>query len=138
MIALRLDALADAGKALFPKLSAFKDDFYLAGGTALAPVSLLAPKELLAMKAYTIGRRGAIKDYVDLWAGISEQVATLAEIIAFANVKYEDAFNDRLFLEQLLYLDDVADEDLTMLGRTQPTKQELHVFFSDRIKKLSV
>lgn len=209
MTALRLDALADAGKALFPKLSAFKDDFYLAGGTALAlqlghrvsidfdlfspepikktllarvedvagiplapmvatsreltvmisgvkctflhypfpvrlpfsagaPVSLLAPKELLAMKAYTIGRRGAIKDYVDLWAGISEQVATLAEIIAFANEKYADAFNDRLFLEQLLYLDDVADEVLMMLGRAQPNKQELHAFFSDRIRKLSL
>src|SRR5487761_2412075 len=33
---LHLEALTDSGKTLFPKLAAFKDDFYLAGGTALA------------------------------------------------------------------------------------------------------
>lgn len=210
MMSLHLEALTDAGKALFPKLTLFKDDFYLAGGTALAlqlghrvsadfdlfssepikrtllarveddfagaplapmvatnreltvmvagvkctflhypfpvllpftidvPIPLLSAKELLTTKAYTIGRRGSLKDYIDLWAGITESIATLPETIALADQKYGDAFNDRLFLEQLLYLDDFADENLIMLGRTQPGTQELKDFFAERIKEISV
>ncbi|MEK7515812.1 MAG: hypothetical protein AAB555_02715, partial [Patescibacteria group bacterium] len=65
--------------------------------------------------------------------------ATFPEIIELADQKYADAFNDRLFLEQLLYLDDVADETLLMLhGYTQPTNKELHDFFSELIRQFSI
>jgi predicted nucleotidyltransferase component of viral defense system len=210
MMPLNLETLTDAGKVLFPKLIAFGDDFYLAGGTALAlqlghrvsvdfdlfspspikktllakvedklaeeslapmvatsrelsvmikgvkctflhypfqvlhpffaltPIRILSAKELLATKAYTIGRRGSLKDYVDLWAGIEAGVATLPEILELAGQKYTGAFNDRLFLEQLLYLDDVADEALLMLAHAQPSKSELNDFFSKLIQQFSV
>lgn len=210
MMPLHLESLTDSGKVLFPKLAAFKEDFYLAGGTALAlslgyrisadfdlfsanpvkktllmqienefaegpvapmiatsreltvmvsgvkctflhypfqvlypfsidtPIRILSARELLATKAYTIGRRGSLKDYIDLWAGIKAGVATLPEIIEIADQKYIDAFNDRLFLEQLLYLDDVADEILLMRECAQPSKKELRKFFSDLIRKLPV
>lgn len=210
MNSLHTETLTDSGKELFSKLAVFKDDFYLAGGTALAlqlghrvsvdfdffspepikktllsrveddfakaslapivatsreltvmvsgvkctflhypfpvqlpffvdtPIQFLSAKELLATKAYTIGRRGSLKDYVDLWAGLSGNISTLSEIIMLADQKYADAFNDRLFLEQLLYLDDVADEDLIMLTHVQPSKQELQGFFRECIKEISV
>ena len=210
MISLHLEALTGPGKALFPKLAAFKDEFYLAGGTAFAlslghrvsvdfdlfssnpikktlliqveneladgpvtpmvttsreltvmvkgvkctflhypfevllpfvvdtPLNILSTSEILATKAYTIGRRGSLKDYVDLWIGIKAGVATLPENIALADRKYADAFNDRLFLEQLLYLDDVADENLLMHGHTQPNKSELQTFFSEHIEHLPI
>jgi len=210
MTSLHLEVLTDLGKALFPKLLVFKDDFYLAGGTALAlqlghrvsadfdlfspdpikktllsrvendlaggplapmiatsreltamikgvkctflhypfallypfpvntPIRILSARELLVTKVYTIGRRGSLKDYVDLWAGIEAGIVAFPELIELAGKKYGEAFNDRLFLEQLLYLDDVADEILFMHGYVQPTKEELRGFFSKLIRQLSV
>lgn len=101
-------------------------------------IELLSSKELLATKAYTIGRRGTLKDYVDLYVGMSEGVGMLTELIELAGEKYGNAFNDRLFLEQLLYLDDVEEVPLTMLNRALPTKESLRNFFSQEIAKIKL
>lgn len=100
------------------------------------PLDLLCAKEILATKAYTIGRRGALKDYIDLFVGLTACVVTLEEILRLAREKYGDAFNDRLFLEQLLYLDDTAPDTVHMLGRVTPTKQGIIDFFSSKIKEI--
>lgn len=120
------EALTGSGKGLFPRLS------------IETPLSILSPRELLVTKAYTIGRRGSLKDYIDFWVGIETGVTTLDEVLRLAGQKYGEVFNDRLFLEQLLYLDDVADETLLLLGRMQPTKKELQDFFSGLIQELSL
>ncbi|MFZ1075451.1 MAG: nucleotidyl transferase AbiEii/AbiGii toxin family protein [Minisyncoccia bacterium] len=205
---IHFEALTSEARELFPLLSAFKKDFYLAGGTALAlqlghrisvdfdlfspdpikknllgkvealyalrtievfinnsreltltvsgvkhtflhypfpvllpisehePVDTLSPQEILATKAYTIGRRGSQKDYVDLYTGVSEHVSTLADVIQSARTKYGDAFNDRLFLEQLLYLDDVPQAAMQMLKGAAPTREELVDFFQRQIAGL--
>jgi Nucleotidyl transferase AbiEii toxin, Type IV TA system len=82
------------------------------------PVPLLSTKEILASKAYTIGRRGEFKDYVDLYAGLRGNHSSLSEMIVLARKKYGDAFNDRLFLEQLVYLDDIPDYPIVFIGET--------------------
>ena len=207
---LHTEALTEEAKRLFPKLSGFKEDFYLAGGTALAlqighrvsvdfdlfspdpikktllarveatyegmsleifvnnsreltlliqgvkhtflhypfpiirpfeehnPLPFLSVKEILATKAYSIGRRGAFKDYVDLYTGINERISSLQEVIDFAREKYGDVFSDRLFLEQTVYLDDITEDAITMLNRPVPTKQNLIDFFSGEITKISL
>jgi predicted nucleotidyltransferase component of viral defense system len=207
---LHTEVLTDESKKLFPKLSIFKEDFYLAGGTALAlqlghrisvdldlfspapikktllprveeiykgmpietlinnsheltvlihevkhtflhypfpvmlpfekddTINLLSSKEILATKAYTIGRRGVFKDYVDLSTGLESGTSSLQEIIDLAKGKYNDAFNDRLFLEQLVYLDDITEDTIIMLNSPTPTKQELIEFFSGEISKIKL
>jgi len=70
---------------------------------------LLSVREIAATKAYTIGRRGSYKDYVDLYFVLAEGHTTLPEIIANAEKKFGEGFNARLFLEQLVYLGDVQD-----------------------------
>jgi hypothetical protein len=45
-------------------------------------------REIAATKAYTIGRRGAYKDYIDLYFILSEQHATLTDIIDVAEKKF--------------------------------------------------
>lgn len=207
---LHTDVLTRESKKLFPKLSVFKEDFYLAGGTALAlqighrisvdldlfsphpikktllarveetykempkeifvnnsreltllihgvkhtfrhypfPVilpfiedkiiNLLSSKEILATKAYTVGRRGVFKDYIDLFSGLASGVSSLQEIVSLAREKYEDTFNDRLFLEQLVYLDDITEDAIIMLNRPIPTKQDLKGFFSREIEKIKL
>lgn len=207
---LHTDVLTAESKKLFPKLSVFKEDFYLAGGTALAlqighrvsvdidlfsqhqikktllarveeiykempmeifvnnsreltlliqevkhtflhypfpvilpftedkTINMLSSKEILATKAYTIGRRGVFKDYIDLFSGLATGTSSLQEVIDLAREKYKDAFNDRLFLEQLVYLEDVTEDAIIMLGRPAPTKQDLIDFFSKEIEKMQL
>lgn len=204
---MTLEVLTDTARKLFPKLSRFRTDFYLAGGTALAlqithrvsvdfdlfsdepvsklllrmveevfasdrkeimvnnadeltvgingvkftflhypfppclpllhdePIPLLSVKEILATKAYTIGRRAEFKDYVDLYSGLRGGYATLREIMSLAQQKYGDAFNDRLFLEQLLYLDDVPQTPIIFVGSSLD-KGDIERYFSQAISQL--
>ena len=52
-------------------------------------VSLLSVREIAVTKAYTIGRRGLYKDYVDLYFIIAENYATLPNIIERTEDKLE-------------------------------------------------
>lgn len=204
---MHTEILTPAAAELFPRLSAFKAGFYLAGGTGLAlqighrvsvdfdlfsgeavkktlvgnieelfakqareimvssrseltmmiggvkftflhypfpvilplntsgPIPILAVKEILATKAYTVGRRGEFKDYVDLYVGLSDGHASLGEVIAIARQKYGDAFNDRLFLEQLVYFDDLEAVEIKMTSGHPPSKRELAEYFSELIRR---
>lgn len=99
-------------------------------------VKLLNIKELAATKAYTIGRRGSYKDYVDLYFIFSEKHAALDEVIEIAKKKYGEEFNARLFLEQLIYLSDIEDEEVEFLRDGAKEKAALEEFFSDQVKKI--
>jgi hypothetical protein len=101
------------------------------------PIPLLSVKEILATKAYTIGRRGEFKDYVDLYAGLKGGYATLREIIDLARKKYGDAFNDRLFLEQLVYLEDVPEVPIIFLEKPVG-RPEIDQYFSELISQFGL
>ena len=92
-------------------------------------LSLLSPAEIAATKAYSVGRRGEYKDYIDLYFLLNGKYTSLDKIIDLANRKYGAEFNDRLFLEQLLYLDDVEEMEIVMIERPLPSKKELLDFF---------
>jgi len=96
-------------------------------------VPLLSVREIAATKAYTIGRRGTYKDYTDLYFILSEQHTTLTNIIDVAEKKFGVEFNSRLFLEQLVFLDDVEDTDIQFL-KTAITRSELLNFFEANIR----
>ena len=203
---MHTEALTEEGLKLFPALAAF-DDFYLAGGTALAlqighrlsidfdlfhdsqidrallakvkkvfpdtpvepvvnnpdeltafvgsvkmtflsypfplveqlisvgGVRMLSIKEIGVTKAYTIGRRGTFKDYVDLYFIIAENHASLEEIITMAERKFGREFNSRLFTEQLLFMDDVRDHHVDFLKLSVPP-EGITAFFREKIKEL--
>lgn len=95
-------------------------------------IRMLDKKEIAASKAFTIGKRGAYKDYVDLYFLLSGGHTTLQEIIALANKKYKDDFNDRLFLEQLVYMDDVPEAEIIFLA-PRVGERELASFFKKEI-----
>lgn len=98
---------------------------------------LAAGREIAAMKAYTIGRRGNFKDYVDLYFVLAEKVDTLENIIQNAERKYGEVFNARLFLEQLVYLEDVEDTEILFLkGRAE--REKLKKFFEKKIKEIKL
>ena len=100
-------------------------------------IKLLNVKEIAASKAYTIGRRGSYKDYIDLYYVIFENHSCFNEIIEISEKKYKDEFNSRLFLEQLVYLDDITDEEIIFL-KSKINKEELKRFFEQEIKKIKL
>lgn len=92
----------------------------LVPGESISPVLkgifLAAPEEIALMKAYSLGRRATIRDYLDLYFLLKQGIVTLAEIIANSGRKYiinrENIFSARLFLEQLVYMEDLEDRDI--------------------------
>ncbi len=100
-------------------------------------IKLLGIKEIAATKAYTIGRRGSYKDYVDLYFVMLEKYSDLNEIIELAEAKYGDIFNARLFLEQLVYLEDVKDTEIMFLKQAVG-KKEIEDFFRGAIQCLTL
>ncbi|KKQ18634.1 MAG: hypothetical protein US33_C0046G0002 [Parcubacteria group bacterium GW2011_GWC1_36_9] len=99
---------------------------------------LLSVKEILATKAYTIGRRGELKDYVDMYIGFKDNHAVLSEVLEIARKKYGEAFNDRLFLEQLVYGEDLEEVAITMVSGSAPSKSEMIDYFSETVKNITL
>jgi hypothetical protein len=100
-------------------------------------VRLLNISEIAASKAYTIGRRGSLKDYIDLYFIISERHSSVNNIIEIAEKKYGDEFNARLFLEQLVYLEDIEDERIVFI-KNEIDRNEMNIFFETEIKKINI
>ena len=98
-------------------------------------VNLAAPQEIALMKAFTLGRRITLKDYIDLYFVLREKIISLDEIIEGCEKKYKEEFNGRLFLEQLIFIEKEAEEvKIEFLG--QPvSRKEMQEFFEKEVKK---
>lgn len=78
-------------------------------------LDLSSVADIAADKAFTIGRRGQWRDYVDIFYLLEKKVFTLEEIIELAQKKYRPEFNPRLFLEQLCYYKDINNFKIIFL-----------------------
>ena len=79
-------------------------------------VSLASIREIAAMKAFAVGRRLSYKDYVDWYFLLKEKHVGLEDAIAFCQKKFGNDFNDRLFLGQLVSLEEIATQKIDFLG----------------------
>lgn len=100
-------------------------------------IKILPVLEIGAMKAYALGRRATLKDYIDLYFILKEKRITLEKIIKLCEKKYKDEFDPRLFLEQLLYLEDVEEIKIQFLKK-KVGREEIQKFFEAEIKKLKI
>ncbi|KKQ18816.1 MAG: hypothetical protein US31_C0001G0003 [Berkelbacteria bacterium GW2011_GWA1_36_9] len=100
-------------------------------------VKILPVVELGALKVYALGRRATFKDYVDLYYILNKKLVSLVEITDLAERKYKDKFDKRLFLEQLIYLEDIKDTEIKFLGSTI-TKKEMIEFFTGLVKEVKL
>ncbi len=112
----------------FPVLSEFLD---------YKGVSVLPAKEIAAMKAYSVGRRATYKDYIDLYTVVKEEITTLEEIIETCNKKFEEKFDKRIFLEQLVYLEDIEKKNIQFLNN-EVEQKEIQSFFEEKIKNINI
>lgn len=100
-------------------------------------INILKTSEIAAMKAYSMGRRPSLKDYIDLYFILKKKYLSTKEIIDIAEKKYKDEFNSRLFLEQIVYLRDVRPIRIKFLKK-RITKEEMEKFFENEVKKIKI
>lgn len=70
-------------------------------------ISLFHLDDLVGNKAYTIGRRNTWRDYVDIFIFLKSKIYSLKKIIELADKKFGGEFNEKLFLGQLTYFQDL-------------------------------
>lgn len=78
-------------------------------------IPLASVQEIAAMKAYAVGKRLIYKDYVDWYFLLKENYVKLADVISFCQKKFENDFNDRLFLGQLVSFEDTSNQNIDFL-----------------------
>jgi hypothetical protein len=97
-----------------------------------APLDVLNWKDIALDKAYTIGRRGEWRDYVDLYFSLKKGFS-LKGIIKGGMKKFGNLFSEKLFLSQLCYLGDIKDYSIDIV-KENVTPQQLKGFFEREIK----
>jgi len=97
-------------------------------------------KEIALMKAYTIGRRPTFRDYIDLYFLLKKGIVTLEYILEKAPQKFviegEPVFSKKLFLEQLIYTEDIIDKEtalISVIGEA-PNVDEIESFLTLQAK----
>lgn len=97
-------------------------------------ISLFHLDDLAANKAYTIGRRGQWRDYVDIFFFLKWELYDLNNIIGFAKKKFEGEFNEKLFLEQLVYFDDLLVAETVYLKESYE-ENEIKSFLEKQVEE---
>lgn len=205
---MHLEILDENRKTIFPKLAAFKNAGYLAGGTALAlqighrisydfdifcakeislsfpsgirkkfsiketlinsqdeftfltdgdvkisfifypfdlkahvmrdenlPLDILSPLGVALTKAYALSRRNSWRDYLDLYVILKERLTSLNDIVKKAQEAYGEVFNEKLFLAQLVYTEDISPKEVeeTQLFSEKAEISDVKAFFQKEI-----
>lgn len=91
-------------------------------------------RDLAADKAYTLGRRPAWRDYVDIFFLLKGKHVALEEIINDAQRKFKAYFAPKLFLEQLTYYGDIGDFKVEFIEKKYSTR-EIQDFLKQEVKK---
>jgi hypothetical protein len=100
-------------------------------------VSLASIREIASMKAFSIGKRLSFKDYVDWYFLLSECHVAVEHVIAFCQRKFGGDFNDRLFLGQLVSLEDVPDQKIEFL-RDTVDRQTIQKFLEQLVRRIKI
>lgn len=99
-------------------------------------IKLFDIRDIAAQKAYTIGRRGAYRDYFDIYSLVTGRFITINEIIESAEKIYGDIFNSKNFLSQLVYFDDLEDLAISAIDNSIiPTPDQIKSFFEHETHK---
>lgn len=92
-------------------------------------------KEIALQKAYTIGRRGEYRDYFDLYTIFKNDYIDLDEVIDKAKQEYGSLFDEKLFLEQLVYFGDITNfEVIPVSNKPLPSLDEIKHYFEKLVK----
>jgi len=98
------------------------------------PLQLISPLGAAITKAYALNRRNAWRDYVDLYMILKMKIATLEDIVREACVVFDGLFNEKLFLAQLVYTQDISEAEIKGTQMIKlATLQEVADFFEKEV-----
>lgn len=111
------------------KITFFNYPYKIDSFTIIEKIKVPDLLTLSAMKAFALGRRAKWKDYVDLYF-ILQHGISIKEIItktkALVNTDTSTVFNERIFMEQLTYYEDVSyEEEVVYLIDNPPSDDEI-------------
>lgn len=95
-------------------------------------INLVSVEEIALMKAFSIGKRLSYKDYVDWYFLLRGKHVFLEKVIAGAQKKFGADFNDRLFLGQLVSMEDVPVQKIDFL-KEEISKESLAEFLESEV-----
>ncbi|PIP63300.1 hypothetical protein CO165_03750 [Candidatus Roizmanbacteria bacterium CG_4_9_14_3_um_filter_33_18] len=96
-------------------------------------ISLFHLDDLVASKAYTIGRRNTWRDYVDIFIFMKSKIYSLKKIVELADKKFGGEFNEKLFLGQLTYFKDIDVVHVDYLVQSY-SEQEIKSFLEKEVE----
>ena len=89
---------------------------------------VFALPDLASNKAYTIGRRATWRDYADIFFILKKGGIDLETVIGEAKQRFTNGFDEKLFLEQLVYFGDIKDFSISYIKDVY-TPIEIKKFF---------
>lgn len=91
--------------------------------------------EIAIHKAYAIGRRGEYRDYFDLYTILKDNYVSLNTLIPKVKKVYGSVFDEKIFLEQLVYFGDITNfEIIAVPGGNTPKPEEVKRYFQGIVK----
>lgn len=106
----------------------------LFGEIITASLPIFSIKDIAADKAFTIGRRASWRDYVDLFFIIKEGHIGISELLKICKRKFDVEFEAKLFLEQLVYFEDLETAKISFVEKEYPAS-EIQNFLKLAVKK---
>lgn len=98
------------------------------------PLKIMSPLGVALTKAYALNRRNVWRDYVDLYVVLKKGVAKLEDIMLESHVVYDGLFNEKLFLAQLLYTEDISSAEIDGTQMLESaTLTEVATFFEKEV-----
>lgn len=97
-------------------------------------IKLASVLEIALMKSFSIGKRLSYKDYVDWYFMLVNKLVSLSEVIEGAKNKFGSDFNDRLFLGQLVSMEDIPFQKIDFL-KNQISKETVEQTLKLAVKK---
>jgi len=93
-------------------------------------LQIFSIKDIAIKKAYTIGRRGEYRDYFDLYSILKGTYISLDELISVTKKIYGGTFEEKIFLQQLVYFGDLLNYDIVPINsKYLPKPEEVKSFF---------
>lgn len=99
-------------------------------------LQLFSVGDIAIKKAYTIGRRGEYRDYFDLYTILIDKAIDLRGLILETKKIYGSVFEEKIFLQQLVYFDDLLNFDIEGVNSNRiPAPEEVRRFFEKLVRE---
>ena len=114
--------------------------YYRKNATELVPhqnINLRSIEDIATSKAYTIGRRNELKDYIDIYFLVHGEYCTLLSLVHGAEHRFQGAFSKKLFLKQLFLIDQCEVVEIKFIDINHaPSVWDIDLYLHTQVEKI--